>query len=220
MRGFNALWLPGTDHAGIATQMVVEKALAAEGLSRHDLGRPRFVERVWEWKRLYGGRISEQHRALGASVDWRRERFTLDEGLSRAVREAFVRLYEHGLAYRAERLVHWCPRCRTALSDLEVVHAETKGELWSFAYPLADGSGEIVIATTRPETMLGDTAVAVHPGDERHRESIGRTVRHPILGRELPVMCYRSCSCRARSSDHRRGRNRKTGGLPTPFGGQ
>ncbi len=188
MQGFNALWLPGTDHAGIATQRVVEKALAAEGLTRHDLGRDRFVERVWEWKRLYGGRISEQHRALGASVDWRRERFTLDEGLSRAVREAFVRLYEDGLAYRAERLIHWCPRCRTALSDLEVVHAETKGELWSFAYPLADGAGEIVVATTRPETMLGDTAVAVHPDDERHRGSIGRAVRHPILGRELPVI--------------------------------
>ncbi|MDI7269004.1 MAG: valine--tRNA ligase, partial [Myxococcota bacterium] len=188
MQGFNALWLPGTDHAGIATQMVVEKALAAEGLTRHDLGRERFVERVWEWKRLYGGRISEQHRALGASVDWRRERFTLDEGLTRAVREAFIRLYEDGLAYRAERLIHWCPRCRTALSDLEVVHAETKGELWSFAYPLADGAGEIVVATTRPETMLGDTAVAVHPDDERHRGSIGCAVRHPILGRELPVI--------------------------------
>ncbi|MBI5500043.1 MAG: valine--tRNA ligase [Deltaproteobacteria bacterium] len=189
MLGKNALWLPGTDHAGIATQMVVERHLAkTEKLSRHDLGREKFVERVWEWRNQYGGRITEQHKALGASVDWGRERFTLDDGLSRAVREAFVRLYEDGLIYRAERMIQWCPRCRTALSDLEVVHVETKGELWSFAYPLADGSGEIVVATTRPETMLGDTAVAVHPEDERHRALIGRSVRHPILDRTFAVV--------------------------------
>ena len=188
MLGENTLWLPGSDHAGIATQMVVERALAKEGTSRHALGREKFLERVWEWRRQSGSRITEQHKALGVSVDWRRERFTMDEGLSRAVREAFVRLWEDGLIYRAERLIHWCPRCRTALSDLEVVHAETRGELWSFAYPLADGSGEIVVATTRPETMLGDTAVAVHPDDERYRDRIGRPVRHPLLDRTFPVI--------------------------------
>ncbi len=188
MLGENTLWLPGSDHAGIATQMVVERALAKEGTTRHQLGREKFIERVWEWRKQYGGRITEQHKSLGTSVDWRRERFTLDEGLSRAVREAFVRLWEDGLVYRAERLIQWCPRCRTALSDLEVVHAETKGELWSFAYPLADGSGEVVVATTRPETMLGDTAVAVHPDDERYRDRVGQALRHPLLDRTFPVV--------------------------------
>jgi valyl-tRNA synthetase len=189
MLGENTLWLPGSDHAGIATQMVVEKNLAKEEkLSRHDLGREKFIERVWAWRAQYGSRITEQHKALGASVDWRRERFTLDEGLSRAVREAFVRLHEDGLIYRAERLIQWCPRCRTALSDLEVVHADVKGEMWSFAYPLADGAGEIVVATTRPETMLGDTAVAVHPDDERYKALIGKPLRHPILERTFPIV--------------------------------
>jgi valyl-tRNA synthetase len=190
MSGYNVLWLPGTDHAGIATQMIVEKEIQkTEKKSRHDLGRAEFLRRVWAWKEKYGSRIGEQHQALGASLDWQRERFTMDEGLSRAVREVFVRLHEEGLVYRAERLINWCPRCLTALSDLEVAYEEGhRGELWSFAYPLADGSGEIVVATTRPETMLGDTAVAVHPEDERYRGMVGRKVRHPILQREFPIV--------------------------------
>ncbi len=190
MSGFNTMWLPGTDHAGIATQMIVEKELLrTEKKSRHDLGRAEFLERVWAWKEKYGSRIGEQHKALGAALDWDRERFTMDEGLSRAVREAFVRLHEEGLVYREKKLINWCPDCRTALSDLEVEHEEAHaGELWSFAYPLAEGSGEIVVATTRPETMLGDTAVAVHPDDERYRALVGKKVRHPILGREIPIV--------------------------------
>jgi valyl-tRNA synthetase len=190
MSGFNTLWLPGTDHAGIATQMIVEKELKkTEKVSRHDLGREEFLKRVWAWKETYGSRIGEQHKALGAALDWERERFTMDEGLSRAVREVFVRLHEEGLVYREKKLINWCPDCRTALSDLEVEHEEAHaGELWSFAYPLADGSGEIVVATTRPETMLGDTAVAVHPEDERYRALVGKSVRHPILGREIPIV--------------------------------
>jgi valyl-tRNA synthetase len=190
MSGFNTLWLPGTDHAGIATQMVVEKELRrTEHLTRHDLGRAAFLERVWAWKERYGSRIGEQHKALGASLDWDRERFTMDAGLSRAVREVFVRLHEEGLIYREKKLINWCPDCHTALSDLEVEHEEAHaGELWSFAYPLADGSGEIVVATTRPETMLGDTAIAVHPDDERYRALVGKKVRHPILGREIPII--------------------------------
>jgi valyl-tRNA synthetase len=190
MSGFNALWLPGTDHAGIATQMIVEKELRkTEKTSRHDLGRAEFLKRVWSWKEKYGSRIGEQHQALGASLDWERERFTMDEGLSRAVREVFVRLHEEGLIYREKKLINWCPDCRTALSDLEVDHEDAhQGELWSFAYPLADGSGEIVVATTRPETMLGDTAVAVHPEDERYRGLVGKKVRHPILEREIPIV--------------------------------
>jgi valyl-tRNA synthetase len=190
MSGFNTLWLPGTDHAGIATQMIVEKELKkAERKSRHDLGREEFLRRVWAWKEKYGSRIGEQHQALGAALDWDRERFTMDEGLSRAVREVFVRLHEEGLVYREKKLINWCPDCHTALSDLEVEQKDAEtGELWSFAYPLADGSGEIVVATTRPETMLGDTAVAVHPDDDRYRALVGRKVRHPILGREIPVI--------------------------------
>jgi valyl-tRNA synthetase len=190
MSGFNTLWLPGTDHAGIATQMIVEKELKkTEKKSRHDLGREEFLRRVWEWKQKYGSRIGEQHKALGASLDWDRERFTMDEGLSRAVREVFVRLHEEGLIYREKKLINWCPECHTALSDLEVEHEEDHhGQLWSFAYPLADGSSEIVVATTRPETMLGDTAVAVHPDDERYRGMVGKRVRHPLTGRELPII--------------------------------
>jgi len=193
MSGFNTLWLPGTDHAGIATQMIVEKELKkTEKKSRHDLGRAAFLERVWAWKEKYGSRIGEQHEALGAALDWDRERFTMDEGLSRAVREVFVRLHEEGLIYREKKLINWCPDCRTALSDLEVEHEEAHpGELWSFAYPLVDPAGhltEIVVATTRPETMLGDTAVAVHPDDERYRALVGKKVRHPLTGRELPIV--------------------------------
>jgi valyl-tRNA synthetase len=190
MSGFNTLWLPGTDHAGIATQMIVEKELKkTEKVSRHDLGREEFLRRVWAWKEKYGSRIGEQHKALGASLDWERERFTMDEGLSRAVREVFVRLHEEGLIYREKKLINWCPDCHTALSDLEVEQKDAEaGELWSFAYPLADGTGEIVVATTRPETMLGDTAVAVHPDDERYRAVVGKKVRHPLTGREFPII--------------------------------
>ena len=193
MSGFNACWIPGIDHAGIATQMVVERELQrTEKKSRHDLGRDEFLKRVWAWKEASGGKIAQQHRALGASLDWERERFTMDQQSSRAVREAFVRLWEDGLLYRAERLINWCPRCMTALSDLEVEHEEgVKGELYRFAYPLeapAGGLAEIVVATTRPETMLGDTAVAVHPDDPRYQAVVGRNVRHPITGRLFPII--------------------------------
>jgi valyl-tRNA synthetase len=189
MSGFNALWLPGTDHAGIATQMVVEREIKkTEGKSRHDLGRKEFVERVWIWKAKYGGRIVEQLKVMGASCDWERERFTMDTGLSRAVREAFVRLHEEGLIYRAQRLINWCPRCRTALSDLEVEHEEKSGHLWHIAYPVKGSERSLVVATTRPETMLGDTAVAVHPEDPRYSSLIGQKVVLPLLHREIPVV--------------------------------
>ena len=190
MQGRKTLWLPGTDHAGIATQMVVERALKEEeGKTRHDLGREAFLERVWTWKERYGNRISEQLRVLGCSLDWSRERFTMDEHLSVAVREVFVRLFDEGLIYRAQRLVNWCPQSHTALSDLEVERIENyKGELYEFAYPLADGSGELVVATTRPETMLGDSGIAVHPEDERYLHLIGKFVKHPILGYEIPIV--------------------------------
>ncbi len=189
MQGRDALWIPGTDHAGIATQVVVERLLRREGSSRHELGRQRFLERVWQWKEASGGTILRQLRKLGASCDWSRERFTMDEGLSRAVREAFVRLYEEGLVYRGTRLINWCVSCRTALSDLEVESEEgVQGELFDFAYPIDDGSGELVVSTTRPETMLGDTAIAVHPDDERYRHLHGRFARHPFLPRRIPVI--------------------------------
>ncbi len=188
MRGDEVLWLPGMDHAGIATQNVVERELAKEGKSRFDLGREAFVERVWAWKATSGGTILGQMQRLGDSVDWSRERFTMDEGLSRAVREVFVSLYEQGLLYRGQRIINWCPRCLTALSDIEVEHEEVPGELAFLRYPLADGSGAVVVATSRAETMLGDTGVAVHPDDPRYRHLIGRTVRLPLLDREIPVV--------------------------------
>jgi valyl-tRNA synthetase len=188
MKGHRTLWQAGTDHAGIATQMVVERQLAANGQTRHDLGREAFIERVWQWKETSGGAITRQLRRLGASLDWSRERFTLDEGLSRAVREVFVRLYEEGLIYRGKRLVNWDPVLHTAVSDLEVVSAEEQGHLWHMRYPLVDGSGHLVVATTRPETLLGDTAVAVHPEDERYRRLIGKSIRLPLTGREIPVI--------------------------------
>ena len=188
MRGHDTLWQPGTDHAGIATQMVVERQLAAQGKTRHDLGREKFVERVWEWKQESGGIISQQMRRTGASVDWTRERFTMDEGYSRAVVEHFVRLHEAGLIYRGKRLVNWDPVLLTAISDLEVQSHEESGKLWHLRYPLVDGSGDLVVATTRPETMLGDTAVAVHPEDERYRALIGKAVRLPLTGRDIPVI--------------------------------
>jgi valyl-tRNA synthetase len=189
MRGKAALWLPGTDHAGIATQMVVERKLAAEGnVGRRELGRDAFVAKVWEWKAESGGTIVNQLRRLGASCDWSRERFTLDEGLSTAVRKVFVRLHKEGLIYRDKRLVNWDPHFQTAISDLEVEQREVDGAYWHFAYPLADGSGEIVVATTRPETMLGDTAVAVHPEDERYKALVGKQVRLPIVDRLVPIV--------------------------------
>jgi valyl-tRNA synthetase len=189
MGAYNAMWMPGTDHAGIATQMVVERWLkATEGKSRHDLGRDKFVERVWEWKEKNGNRIIEQLKVMGASCDWDRERFTMDEQLSKAVRHAFVQLYKEGLIYRAQRLINWCPTCRTALSDLEVEHSDQQGSLWHIAYPLPGGSERLVVATTRPETMLGDTAVAVHPDDARFNKWIGKEVELPLTGRKIPVV--------------------------------
>ncbi|MCG3173929.1 MAG: Valine--tRNA ligase [Myxococcota bacterium] len=190
MQGYNTLWLPGTDHAGIATQMMVERELKKkEGKDRHSMGRAEFLKRVWEWKHQYGNRIGMQTRVMGASVDWSRERFTMDEGFSAAVKEVFVRLYEEGLIYRAQRLINWDPQDQTALSDLEVDHEENfPGELFSFAYPLSGGQGEIVVSTTRPETMLGDTAIAVHPEDERYRALIGKTVKHPFVDRHIPII--------------------------------
>ncbi len=188
MQGFETLWLPGTDHAGIATQVVVERELRKEGIDRRDLGRDRFVERVWAWKEQYGNEIVDQIRRMGASCDWDRLRFTMDEGLSRAVRVAFVRWYEQDLIYRGERLVNWCPTDQTGLSDSEVEHEEVDGELVTFRYPLSDGSGSVEVATTRVETMLGDTCIAVNPDDERYRDLVGKTVRHPFDGRELPIV--------------------------------
>ncbi|MEE9219121.1 MAG: valine--tRNA ligase [Acidobacteriota bacterium] len=188
MQGYDVLWIPGTDHAGIATQLMVERALEAEGTSREQLGREGFLKRAWAWKEEYGGRVLSQLRALGCSCDWSRLRFTLDDGLSHAVREAFVRLHQEGLIYRGQYIVNWCPRCQTALSDLEVTHEETAAKLYRIRYPLVQGGGEIVVATTRPETMLGDTAVAVHPDDERYASLIGKRVRLPVLGREIPVI--------------------------------
>jgi len=188
MKGHNTLWQPGTDHAGIATQMVVERQLGAEGKTRHDLGREKFIERVWEWKGESGGNITRQLRRLGSSLDWSNERFTMDDGLSDAVKEVFVRLHEEGLIYRGKRLVNWDPVLHTAVSDLEVISEEEQGYLWHFRYPLTDGSGHLVVATTRPETMLGDSAVAVHPDDERYKHLIGKTITLPLVGREIPII--------------------------------
>ena len=188
MRGFITLWLPGTDHAGIATQMMVERDLAKEGKKRRDLGREKFIERVWEWKKLYGGAILDQMKRLGASVDWDREYFTMDENLSRAVREVFVRLYEEGLIYRGKYIVNWCPRCETAISDLEVKHEEVAGKLWEIRYPVVGSAEFITVATTRPETMLGDTAVAVNGKDERYRHLHGKKVLLPLMQREIPII--------------------------------
>jgi valyl-tRNA synthetase len=188
MRGFNTVWVPGTDHAGIATQIVVERQLQDQKVSRHDLGRKNFVARVWEWKEQSGNTITTQMRRMGDSVDWGREYFTMDEGLSKVVTETFVRLYEQGLIYRGKRLVNWDPVLKTAVSDLEVESEEEDGFLWHIAYPLADGSGSLTVATTRPETMLGDVAVMVHPEDERYRHLIGRQVLLPLCDRHIPVI--------------------------------
>ena len=188
MCGYEVLWMPGTDHAGIATQNVVERQLAAEGLDRHAIGREEFIERVWKWREESGGQIIEQLKRLGASCDWGRERFTMDEGLSTAVREVFVRLYEDDLIYRANRLINWCPRCHTALSDLEVEHEDKKGHLWHLRYPVLGTDRHLVVATTRPETMLGDAAVAVHPEDVRYQDLIGKKVLLPLMNREIPIV--------------------------------
>ncbi len=188
MQGRNTLWLPGTDHASIAVQAILEKQLKAEGKTRYDLGREQFLERAWQWKAESGGTIVNQLRRLGVSVDWSRERFTLDEGLSQAVIEAFVRLYQEGLIYRGEYLVNWCPASGSAVSDVEVENQEVNGNLWHFRYPLTDGSGYVEVATTRPETMLGDTAVAVNPHDERYQHLIGKTLTLPIQLREIPII--------------------------------
>ncbi|MDG0790204.1 valine--tRNA ligase [Cohnella ginsengisoli] len=188
MQGFDALWVPGTDHAGIATQTKVESKLREEGLSRYDLGREKFLERVWDWKEQYAGSIRKQWSKMGLSLDYSRERFTLDEGLSKAVREVFKRLYDKGLIYRGKRIINWDPAAKTALSDIEVEYKEVNGHLYHLKYPLSDGSGHLTVATTRPETMLGDTAVAVHPEDERYKHLIGKLLRLPIVGREIPVV--------------------------------
>ncbi|MDJ0819897.1 MAG: valine--tRNA ligase, partial [Desulfobacterales bacterium] len=188
LQGANVLWMPGTDHAGIATQNVVEKKLAAEGTDRHQLGRDKFIEAVWQWRETYGSAIINQLKRLGASCDWQRERFTMDEGLSKAVRKVFVQLYEEGLIYRGNYIINWCHRCHTALADLEVEHEEHDGNLYHIRYPYTKGNGGIVVATTRPETMLGDTAVAVHPDDERYRDVESDFVTLPLLEREIPII--------------------------------
>ena len=189
MQGYNALWVPGVDHAGIATQIKVEEELRTkEGLSRYDLGREKFLERVWDWKHKYGNRIVEQQKKLGASCDWDRARFTMDEGCSAAVREVFVSLYEKGLIYKGSRIINWCPNCVTALSDAEVEYVDKPGHLWNIRYDLADGTGSVVVATTRPETMLGDTGIAVNPNDERYQHMIGKKAILPLVGREIPIV--------------------------------
>jgi len=187
-QGFDALWVPGTDHAGIATQMMVERQLKAEGTDRHLLGRDAFEQRIWDWKEKNQGAIEHQLKRLGCSVDWTRNRFTLDPALNRAVRHVFVESYKAGRIYRGPRMIQWDPALQTALSDLEVKYEERRGKLWYLRYPLADGSGEVVVATTRPETMLGDTAVAVHPDDERYQGLIGKLMDHPLTGRQIPVV--------------------------------
>ena len=193
MQGYEALWLPGTDHAGIATQIKVEENLRQEGLTRYDLGREKFLERVWAWKEKYGNRIVEQQKKMGSSCDWDRSRFTMDEGCSKAVRETFCELYDKGLIYKGSRIINWCPHCLTALSDAEVEYVDKPGHLWYIRYPLADGSGDIVVATTRPETMMGDTGVAVNPEDEKFKHLIGKKCILPIMNREIPIVGDEYC---------------------------
>ncbi len=188
MQGYSTLWLPGTDHASIATEAKIVEAMRKEGISKEDIGREKFLERAWDWKKQYGGRIVEQLKKLGSSCDWERERFTLDEGCSKAVKHVFVKLYNKGLIYRGERIINWCPHCKTSISDAEVEFEEKEGSFWHLRYPLTDGSGYIELATTRPETMLGDTAVAVHPDDERYKNLVGKTVTLPIVNKEIPII--------------------------------
>ena len=188
MQGYSALWMPGTDHASIATEAKIVEAMKAEGITKEDIGRDGFLERAWAWKDKFGNRIISQLKKLGSSCDWERERFTMDEGCSKAVKEVFVRLYEKGLIYRGERIINWCPHCKTSISDAEVTYEEKDGSFWHLRYPLTDGSGYVELATTRPETMMGDTAVAVHPDDERYKDIIGKTIMLPIMNREIPVV--------------------------------
>jgi valyl-tRNA synthetase len=188
MQGYSALWLPGTDHASIATEAKIVEAMAKEGVTKEVIGREKFLERAWEWKRVYGGRIVEQLKKLGSSCDWERERFTMDEGLSEAVKEVFIRLYKRGLIYRGERIINWCPKCNTSISDAEVEYEEQEGSFWHIKYPVKDSNEYIVIATTRPETMLGDTAVAVHPEDERYKHLVGKMIVLPLVNREIPII--------------------------------
>lgn len=188
MQGYSALWLPGTDHASIATEAKIVEAMRKEGITKEDLGREKFLERTWEWKKEYGGRIVSQLKKMGSSCDWERERFTMDEGCSKAVKEVFVRLYNKGLIYRGERIINWCPHCKTSISDAEVEFEEQAGHFWHLRYPLTDGSGYLELATTRPETLLGDTAVAVNPSDERYKDLVGKTLTLPLVGREIPIV--------------------------------
>ena len=188
MMGYCTLWLPGTDHASIATEAKIVDQMAQEGLTKEMLGREKFLERAWEWKKVYGGRITEQLKKLGCSCDWERERFTMDEGLSNAVKEVFIRLYENGLIYRGNRITNWCPKCNTSISDIEVEYEEHDGHLWHIKYPVKDSDEYVVIATTRPETLLGDTAVAVNPSDDRYKNLIGKTLVLPLVGREIPII--------------------------------
>ena len=188
MQGYSALWLPGTDHASIATEAKIVEAIRKEGITKEDLGREKFLERAWEWKKEYGGRIVSQLKKMGSSCDWERERFTMDEGCSKAVKEVFVRLYNKGLIYRGERIINWCPHCKTSISDAEVEFEEQAGHFWHLRYPLTDGSGYLELATTRPETSLGDTAVAVNPSDERYKDLVGKTLTLPLVGREIPII--------------------------------
>ena len=188
MQGYSALWLPGTDHASIATEAKIVEAMRKEGITKEEIGREKFLERAWDWKKEYGGRIVKQLRKIGSSADWERERFTMDEGCNKAVKEVFVRLYEKGLIYRGERIINWCPKCLTSISDAEVEYEEQAGHFWHLRYPLKDGSGYINLATTRPETLLGDTAVAVNPNDERYKDMVGKTLILPIVHREIPIV--------------------------------
>src|SRR5690349_11635312 len=188
MRGERTLWVPGTDHAGIATELMVDRQLAQQGIQKRDLGREEFLKKVWEWKAQHGGRIVEQMKRAGDSCDWSRERFTMDAGLSRAVREAFVRLWEKGLIYRGEYMVNWCPGCQTAISDVETVHEAVEGHLWHIRYPVLSSEGGLIVATTRPETMLGDTALVVNPDDERYRHLVGKRAVLPLMNREIPII--------------------------------
>ncbi|MDD5755628.1 MAG: class I tRNA ligase family protein, partial [Methylococcales bacterium] len=188
MKGCNTLWQAGTDHAGIATQMVVERLCNAEGKTRHDFGREKFIEKIWEWKGESGGTITRQLRRMGSSLDWSRERFTMDEGMSGAVQEVFIKLYEEGLIYRGKRLVNWDPVLHTAVSDLEVLSEEENGFMWHLRYPLSNGQGHLIVATTRPETMLGDAAVAIHPNDDRYKHLLGEFVELPLTGRRIPII--------------------------------
>ena len=188
MEGYETLWLPGTDHASIATEAKIVEAMRKEGITKEEIGREKFLERAWEWKAQYGGRIVEQLKKLGSSCDWDRERFTLDEGCSKAVREVFCKLYDKGLIYRGERIINWCPHCLTSISDAEVEYEDQAGHFWHLRYPFKDGSGYLELATTRPETLLGDTAVAVNPNDERYKDMVGKTLILPIVHREIPVI--------------------------------